>query len=159
MLQRLLQTRLLLDCSYIASGAIVAQSTAYAGSIYESKLWLGLSLPHWVGWLMFILALLFGSVLSVHQKTAVDDYIAHPKLKPFYSLGFGFFVTVFGIPLKYPQLTIFELILPAVGLAAIGSQVIYYLIAFFTSPELWAALKIRAMNIAKGGRDDADPTK
>lgn len=153
------QSKILLDGAYIASGAIVAQSAAYASTIYEPKIWLGLSIPHWVGWLMFILALLFGSALSVHQKTAVDEYITHPKLKPFYSLGFGFFVTVFGIPLKYPQLTIFELILPAVGLAAIGSQVIYYLIAFFTSPELWAALKIRAMNIAKGGRDDADPTK
>lgn len=153
------QTKILLDGAYIASGAVAAQSAAYASTIYEPKIWLGLSIPHWVGWLMFILALLFGSALSVHQKTAVDEYIAHPKLKPFYSLGFGFFVTVFGIPIKYPQLTIFELILPAIGLAAIGSQVIYYLIAFFTSPELWAALKLRAMNIVKGGFDDTNPTK
>lgn len=153
------QTKIILDSAYIASGAIVAQSAAYASTIYEPKVWLGLALPHWVGWLMFALALLFGSALSVHQKTAVDEYITHPKLKPFYSLGFGFFVTVFGIPLKYPQLTVFELILPAIGLSAIGSQVIYYLIAFFTSPELWSALKLRAMSIVKGGQSDVDTTK
>lgn len=146
-----LQTKMLMDSAYIASGVALTQTMAYANSIYNTKLVLGLDIPHWVGWVMFFIALSFGATLSVHQDTAVDKYIKHPKLKPFYSLGFGFFVAVFGIPMKYPDVTVFDLILPAIGLAAIGSQIIYYLIALFTAPELWDMVKSRVLAMVKGG--------
>ncbi len=152
------QIKPMLEFGYVATGAIFAQATAYSASISEPKIWLGLSLPYWLGWLILLLALLFGSSLSVHQDTSVDKYIKHPRLKPFYAFGFGFFFTVFGIPLKYPNLTVWELILPALGSSAIGSQAIYYLISIFTSPELWGALKNRLLAIV-GGHSNVDDTK
>lgn len=147
-----------LETCYIACGGILAQASAYTASMTEQKIWIGVSLPHWLGWIVLLLALLFGSALSIHQETSVDKYVKHPKLKPFYAFGFGFFVTLFAIPLKYPSLTVWELIIPALGLSAIGSQAIYYLIAIFTSPELWQVLKDRILIIV-GGRSNADDSK
>ena len=91
--------------------------------------WVGIQLPVWVGWIFYFAGLIFGATLSVHQDTAVDRYIKSPKLKPNYSFGFGIFFTLFGIPLYYENITIWQLILPAVCSAAIGSQMIYYFIS------------------------------
>lgn len=91
--------------------------------------WVGIQLPVWVGWVFYFMGLIFGATLSVHQDTAVDRYIKFPKLKPYYSFGFGIFFTLFGIPLYYENITIWQLILPAVCSTAIGSQMIYYLIS------------------------------
>lgn len=157
--QRLLQMKPLLDTCYIACGAIVAQAAVTGATVSVPKIWLGLSVPYWVGWVLFFAALLFGAALSVHQETAVDKYIKYPKLKPFYSLGFGFFVTLFGVPMRYPNLTIWELILPALCFAAIGSQVIYYLISFASSPELWLMLKSRMTAVITGRISNADADK
>lgn len=91
--------------------------------------WVGIQLPVWVGWVFYFMGLIFGATLSVYQDTAVDRYIKSPKLKPYYSFGFGIFFTLFGIPLYYENITIWQLILPAVCSAAIGSQMIYYFIS------------------------------
>lgn len=154
--QRLLQMKPLLDTCYIACGAMVAQAAVVSANISEPRVWLGLSVPYWFGWVLFFAALFFGAALSVHQETAVDKYIKHPKLKPLYSLGFGFFVTLFGVPLRYPSLTIWDLILPALCFAAIGSQVIYYVISFSSSPELWKAAKARLLAVITGRTSNAD---
>ena len=87
--------RPLVDGGYIlaasaASNLVVQRAVEL--SITDTKLWLGLSVPHWVGWVAFIAALFFGATISLHQETAVDKYIKHPRLKPYYSFGFGFFV-------------------------------------------------------------------
>lgn len=143
----------LTDGGYIATAVVASQAaitTAQKLSITDTRIWLGLEVPHWLGWLALLLALIFGSMISIHQETAVDKYIRNPKLKPFYSFGFGFFAAVFGIPLKYPNLNVFDLVIPALLLSAIGSQVIYYVVAFSSSPELWNEVKERLMTVVRG---------
>lgn len=147
--------RPLVDGGYILAASAasnLAVQKAVELSITDTRLWLGLSVPHWVGWVAFIAALFFGATISLHQETAVDKYIKRPRLKPYYSFGFGFFVAAFGIPIKYPNLTVFDLVIPALLLSAVGSQVIYYLVAFSSSPELWSELKERGILIVKGGK-------
>lgn len=104
------------------------QSQTYQSLSAEVN-WVGIQLPVWVGWVFYFMGLIFGATLSVHQDTAVDRYIKVPKLKPYYSFGFGIFFTLFGIPLYYENINIWQLILPAVCSAAIGSQMIYYFIS------------------------------
>lgn len=147
-------SRTAIDGGYILTAAVASQvavERAVAFAITDTKLWLGVALPHWVGWIVFLIALVFGATISFHQETAVDKYIKHPRLKPYYSFFFGFFAAAFGIPLKYPNLTIFDLVIPALLLSAIGSQVIYYVVAFTSSPQLWEELKSRAMIVIQGG--------
>lgn len=145
--------RTVIDGGYIAT-ALTASTVAVqkVSQATSPVVWLGLELPNYVGFVVLLAALLFGSLISFHQKTAVDQFINYPKLKPFYSFGFGFFVTLFGIPLKYPNLTAWELVVPGLFLSAIGSQVIYYVIAFTSSQELWAMLKERFLLIVRGGK-------
>lgn len=145
----------IMDGAYIATASVassVAVQRAAEFAITDDKIWLGMAVPHWVGWVAFLAALIFGATISFHQETAVDKYIKHPRLKPYYSFGFGFFMAAFGIPLKYPNLTVFDLVIPALLLSAMGSQVIYYLVAFSSSPELWRELKARATLVIRGGR-------
>lgn len=134
--------------------ALTASSVAIEKTVASTTpvVWMGFNLPQYVGFIFLIAALIFGSLISYHQKTAVDKYISHPRLKPFYSFGFGFFVTLFGVPLKYPDLSAWELVIPALFLSATGSQVIYYVIAFTSSPELWKEIKERALLIVRGGK-------
>lgn len=80
------QYKPLLDTCYIACGAIVAQASVVMGTMSDSRIWLGVNVPQWLGWLLFFLALGFGAAMSVHQESAVDKYIKRPALKPFYSL-------------------------------------------------------------------------
>lgn len=145
--------RTIIDGGYIAT-AITASTVAVQKVAYATQpvVWVGLELPNYVGFIVLMCAMLFGSLISFHQKTAVDQYINHPKLKPFYSFGFGFFVTLFGIPLKFPNLTAWELVVPGLFLSAVGSQIIYYVIAFTSSKELWDMLKERFMLIFRGGK-------
>lgn len=98
-------------------------------ALTDADVWLGVAVPHWVGWVFYLLALSFGATLSVHQETDVDKYIKYPKAKPYYSFGFALFFTLFAVPLKFPDVTIWTLIVPAVITAAIGSQIIYYIIS------------------------------
>ena len=98
-------------------------------SLASEITWAGIVLPQWVGLFFYICGLAFGATLSTYQETAVDKYIKNPKLKPYYSFGFGVFFTLFGIPLYYDNITIWQLVLPAVCSAAIGSQMIYYFIS------------------------------
>ena len=80
------QYKPLLDTCYIACGAMVAQASVVMGTMSDSRIWLGVNVPQWLGWLLFFLALGFGAAMSVHQESAVDKYIKRPALKPFYSL-------------------------------------------------------------------------
>lgn len=91
--------------------------------------WLGITVPNWIGWLFFILALIFGSVLSTFQDSTVDKYINYKKLKPLYAFGFGLFFTLFGIPLYWDNITVWQLILPAVISSTVGAQMVYYMIS------------------------------
>jgi hypothetical protein len=123
--------------SSIITTASVASVTDVTDSIYIHTVnslvseitWAGIVLPQWVGLFFYICGLAFGATLSTYQETAVDKYIKNPKLKPYYSFGFGIFFTLFGIPLYYDNITIWQLVLPAVCSAAIGSQMIYYFIS------------------------------
>lgn len=145
--------RTIIDGGYIAT-AVTASTVAVQKVAHATHpvVWIGLELPNYVGFIVLLAALLFGSLISFHQKTAVDQFINYPKLKPFYSFGFGFFVTLFGIPLKYPNLTAWDLVVPGLFLSAIGSQVIYYVIAFTSSRELWDMIKERFLLIVRGGK-------
>lgn len=91
--------------------------------------WLGITVPNWIGWLFFILALIFGAVLSTFQDSTVDKYINYKKLKPLYAFGFGLFFTLFGIPLYWADITVWQLILPALISATVGAQMVYYIIS------------------------------
>lgn len=91
--------------------------------------WLGITVPTWLGWLFFVAALIFGSFLSTFQDSTVDNYIHHKNLKPIYSFGWGLFFTLFGIPLYWENITVWQLVLPALASAAVGAQMVYYMIS------------------------------
>lgn len=112
-------------------GSIVVSpiATQATPTLATELIWLGISVPSWVGWLFFGFGLLFGSFLSTFQDSSVDQYINHKNLKPIYSFGFGLFFTLFGIPLYFTDITIWQLVLPAVVSSAIGAQMVYYMIS------------------------------
>ena len=93
---------------------------------------LGLSIDYWVGWVLYIIALIFGGILSVHQENEIDKEIKYLKFKPLYSMLFGFFVTTFGIPSFFKNITVWELIIPAIIISAIASNIIYILLKYAT---------------------------
>ena len=93
---------------------------------------LGLSIDYWVGWVFYIIALIFGGILSVHQEHEIDKEIKYLKFKPLYSMLFGFFVTTFGIPQFFKDITVWELIIPAIIISAIASNIIYLLLKYAT---------------------------
>ena len=93
---------------------------------------LGLSVEYWVGWVIYIIALIFGGILSVHQEHEIDKEIKYLKFKPLYSMLFGFFVTTFGIPHLVKDITVWELIIPAIIISAIASNIIYLMLKYAT---------------------------
>lgn len=112
----------------IVSSAVMQTSNTVSSLSAEIN-WIGVQLPQWIGWVFYFLGLIFGATLSTYQETAVDKYIKSPRLKPYYSFGFGVFFTLFGIPLYYSNINVWQLVLPAVLSTAIGSQIIYYFIS------------------------------
>ena len=93
---------------------------------------LGLTIEYWVGWVIYIIALIFGGILSVHQEHEIDKEIKYLKFKPLYSMLFGFFVTTFGIPHFFKDITVWELIIPAIIISAIASNIIYLMLKYAT---------------------------
>ena len=93
---------------------------------------LGLTIEYWVGWVLYIIALIFGGILSVHQEHEIDKEIKYLKFKPLYSMLFGFFVTTFGIPQFFKNITVWELIIPAIIISAIASNIIYIVLKYAT---------------------------
>ena len=93
---------------------------------------LGLTIEYWVGWVLYIIALIFGGILSVHQENEIDKEIKYLKFKPLYSMLFGFFVTTFGIPQFFKNITVWELIIPAIIISAIASNIIFFVLKYAT---------------------------
>lgn len=109
--------------------AAIPIATAAQPTLATELIWLGLTVPTWVGWVFFLVALIFGSFLSTFQDSTVDRYIRHKKLKPIYSFGFGMFFTLFGVPLYWDDITVWQLVLPAVVSTTVGAQMVYYMIS------------------------------
>ena len=93
---------------------------------------LGLTIEYWVGWVLYVSALIFGGILSVHQENEIDKEIKYLKFKPLYSMLFGFFVTTFGIPQFFKDITVWDLIIPAIIISAIASNIIYFVLKYAT---------------------------
>jgi len=162
--------RATLGNTVIATGGYIATKTAALSSVPEAEvassikeivpnniyllqlsdpyLLVGFTVPNWLGIVFFVLALICGTIAGMNQPTAVDKHFKRTYLKPFYSLGFGILVTLFVVPQMYPDITIWALIVPAAFSSEIGSVVIYFVIAFFTSERLWAVINTEAHSSA-----------
>ena len=127
---------------------VVPVSNVYLFQLADPYLLVGFTVPNWLGIVFFVLALICGTVAGMNQPTPVDKHFKRTYLKPFYSLAFGILVTLFVVPIAYPDITIWGLIVPAAFSASIGAVVIYYVIAFFTSERLWAILDKEAHSSA-----------
>ena len=134
---------------YISTKSVALAATSGAVPTYYIQLadpymLVGFTVPNWLGVVFFIISLLFGTIASINQPTPVDIQFKHQFLKPFYSLGFGILMSLFVVPQFYPAITVWTLILPAFFFAAIGSVVIFYIIAFFKSEKLWSVITLEA---------------
>lgn len=127
---------------------VVPQSSVYLLQLADPYLLVGFTVPNWLGLVFFVLALICGTVAGMNQDTPVDAKFKRAYLKPFYCLGFGILITLFVVPIFYPDITIWGLIVPAAFCASIGSVVIYFVIAFFTSERLWAVINTEAHSSA-----------
>lgn len=108
---------------------------------------LGLTVEYWVGWVIYLCALIFGGILSSHQTTEIDKEIKYLKFKPLYSMVFGFFVTTFGIPQFFKNITIWELIIPAIIISAVASHIIFLTIKYATQLIELVANKVFKINL------------
>lgn len=127
---------------------VVPTTSVYMPQLADTYLLVGFTVPNWLGIVFFIIALAGGTIVGMNQETPVDAKFKRIYLKPFYSLGFGILITLFVVPRFYPDVTIWSLIVPAAFFAAIGSVVIYYVIAFFISEKLWAVINTEAHSSA-----------
>lgn len=127
---------------------VVPTTNVYLLQLADPYLLVGFTVPNWLGVVFFIIALICGTIAGMNQETPVDTKFKRTYLKPFYSLGFGILITLFVVPAFYPDITIWSLIVPAAFCAAIGSVVIYYVVAFFTSERLWAVINTEAHSSA-----------
>lgn len=124
------------------------KASVYLLQLSDPYILVGFTVPNWLGVVFFVIALICGTIAGMNQETPVDEKFKRTYLKPFYSLGFGILVTLFVVPAFYPDITIWSLIVPAAFSSAIGSVVIYFVIAFFTSARLWAVINTEAHNSA-----------
>lgn len=120
---------------------------------------LGLSIENWVGWVIYIIALIFGGILSVHQEHEIDKEIKYLKFKPLYSMLFGFFVTTFGIPQFFKQITVWELIIPAIIISAIASNIIYLMLKYATLIIEYIGKNYLGVNLKFKEVDTSNPEK
>lgn len=127
---------------------VLPATKLYLFQLADPYLLVGFTVPNWLGIVFFVLALICGTIAGMNQETPVDAKFKRTYLKPFYSLAFGILVTLFVVPRFYPDITIWSLIVPAAFCSAIGSVVIYFVIAFFTSDRLWALINTEAYNSA-----------
>lgn len=127
---------------------VVPKNNVYLFQLADPYLLVGFTVPNWLGVVFFVIALIFGTIMGMNQPTPIDDKFKRAYLKPFYSLSFGILITLFIVPIFYPDITIWSLIVPAGFCAAIGSVVIYYVIAFFTGEKLWALINTEAHSSA-----------
>lgn len=132
------------DITTPAVQEVVPKSNIYLLQLADPYLLVGFTVPNWLGVVFFVLALVCGTIAGMNQETPVDAKFKRTYLKPFYSLGFGILMTLFVVPIFYPDISIWSLIVPAAFFAAIGSVVIYYVIAFFISERLWAVINTEA---------------
>lgn len=131
-----------------SAAEVVPVSNVYLLQLADPYLLVGFTVPNWLGIVFFVIALICGTIAGMNQETPVDAKFKRAYLKPFYSLGFGILVTLFVVPNFYPDITIWSLIVPAAFCSAIGSVVIYFVIAFFTSDRLWSVIDTEAHNSA-----------
>lgn len=136
------------DITPPSAAEVVPTSNVYLLQLADPYLLVGFTVPNWLGVVFFVIALICGTIAGMNQETPVDAKFKRAYLKPFYSLAFGILVTLFVVPHFYPDITIWSLIVPAAFCAAIGSVVIYYVIAFFTSEKLWAVINTEAHSSA-----------
>lgn len=108
---------------------------------------LGLEVEHWVGWVFYVFALLFGSMLTLHQHTEIDNHIRYTSLKPVYSACLSFFITIFGFPHIFKDITIWQLIVPAIIISAISTHLIYYTIKYATQLITWFSERFLGVSI------------
>lgn len=127
---------------------VIPTTSVYLFQLADPYLLVGFTVPNWLGIVFFVIALICGTIAGMNQETPVDAKFKRAYLKPFYSLAFGILITLFVVPAFYPDITIWSLIVPAAFCAAIGSVVIYYVIAFFTSERLWAVINTEAHSSA-----------
>ena len=127
---------------------VAPPTSVYLFQLADPYLLVGFTVPNWLGIVFFVIALVFGTIAGMNQPTPIDDKFKRVYLKPFYSLAFGILITLFIVPRFYPDITIWSLIVPAGFCAAIGSVVIYYVIAFFTGEKLWAIINTEAHSSA-----------
>lgn len=127
---------------------VLPPTKVYLFQLADPYLLVGFTVPNWLGIVFFVVALIFGTIAGMNQETPIDSKFKRAYLKPFYSLSFGILVTLFVVPAFYPDITIWSLIVPAGFFAAIGSVVIYYVIAFFTGEKLWALINTEAHSSA-----------
>lgn len=127
---------------------VAAPTGVYLLQLSDPYVLVGFTVPNWLGLVFFVIALICGTIAGMNQETPVDAKFKRAYLKPFYSLGFGILVTLFVVPHFYPDITIWSLIVPAAFFTAIGSVVIYYVIAFFISEKLWAVINTEAHSSA-----------
>lgn len=137
-----------IDASSPAAANVVPTTNGYLLQLADPYLLVGFTVPNWLGIVFFVIALICGTVAGMNQETPVDDKFKRAYLKPFYCLGFGILITLFVVPVFYPDITIWSLIVPAAFCASIGSVVIYFVIAFFTSERLWAVINTEAHSSA-----------
>ncbi len=122
----------------------VETAMSYATQFNEPYSIVGLIVPNWIGAVLYVLFLVIGSIFGSNQQTPVDGKFKRAWLKPIYSLVFGSSMTLFVMPLIYPNITIWGLIFPALFFASIGAVAIYFVIAFFTSEKLWTLIEVWA---------------
>lgn len=116
---------------------LVLAATDYTSQLSTPYSLAGFIVPQWFGIAFYIAFLVFGTAVGVNQPTPFDEKMKYAILRPFYSLAFGVLGSVFIMPLFYPDITIWGMIIPAAFFAAIGVAVIYSVVAFFTSSRLW----------------------
>lgn len=141
-----IKTAALATTAVQATTSTEATAAKYMAQFSDTYSLVGFVVPNWWGIVFYVVFLIFGAIASANQPTPVDDKFKHGFLKPFYSLAFGVLVTLFVLPVFYPDITIWALIVPAGFFAAVGAVIIYYVIAFFTSDALWTMLSAEAQN-------------
>lgn len=129
----------------LASAAPKADvAMSYAAQFNDPYSIVGFVVPNWLGVALYVIFWLAGAVFGGNQKTPVDGKFKRPWLKPIYSMIFGVAMTLFVMPLIYPNITIWGLILPVLFFTSIGAVAIYMVIAFFTSEKLWSLITLWA---------------
>lgn len=121
--------------------ALAAAYPQYKTQFNDTYSLVGFGVPNWLGIVLYILFLVWGTWAGGTQETPVDKHFKKPYMKPLASFGFGVLMTLFVLPTIHQGITIWGLILPAAFFGAIGGAAVYYIVAFFYSKEVWLLIK------------------